>query len=242
MGDVDLVWVRSYSLNGREVLTLARESAPTRWLTAADVREILGDEPPVIAYNDSGPDGALIFPTDERRHAASGQPLDVMLAEQLRTAILRRAQAAAEACPAESFPEPGAPDVDVDADDFAEPAGGEGARVAAEEAAWEAQIRAAATATPAAAPADRDRAAFNGWKSGDRFEVLNRDDAARAAAASYLWPAWWGGPSVGHVISRCDMHLAGHHTVPGLLVGGAGLHRPTVIAAATLSACARKVV
>lgn len=233
MPDVDLVWVRSYSLNGREVLTLARESAPTRWLTAADVQAILGDEPPVIAYDDSGPDGALIFPTDGRRHAASGQPLDVMLAEQLRTAILRRAQA--EACPAESFPEPG----DV-ADDFAEPVGGEGARVAAEEAAHDAALKAAA-APPAAEPVDNDRAAFHYWRSGDRFEVLNRDDVARAAAASYLWPVWWGGVSAGHVIARCDMHLAGHHTVPGLLIDCEGLSRPTVIAAATLSACARKV-
>ena len=239
MPDVDLVWVRSYSVGGRDVFTLARESSLERWLTAADVREILGDEPPVVAYDDSGPDGALIFPADTDRAPGSRHPLSSTLAEQLRTAIRRRALAGP--CPAETFPEPGAP-ADVDGDDFAEPAGGEGARVATEEAAWEAQIRSAATATPGAAPADRDRAAFNGWRSGDRFEVLNRDDAARAAAASYLWPVWWGGPSVGHVISRCDMHLAGHHTVPGLLVDGAGLHRPTVIAAVTLSACARKVV
>lgn len=147
--------------------------------------------------------------------------------------------------PGEDFPEPGAPagyaGYNPTVEGFAEPVGGESARVAAEEAAWEAQIRAAATATPAAAPADRDRAAFNGWRSGDRFEVLNRDDAARAAAASYLWPVWWGGPSTGHVISRCDMHLAGHHTVPGLLVDCEGLNRPTVIAASVLSACARKV-
>lgn len=227
MDDIDLVWVRCFQWKGRDVFTLARESAPTRWLTAADVREILGDEPPVIAYDDSGPDGAIVFPAGGRRHE-SGHPLDVMLAEQLRTAIRRKALS----CPAESFPEP---------TDFAEPAGGEGARVAVEEAAWEAQVRAAATTPPAADPADPCSASFDGWKSGDRFEVLNRDDAARAAAASYLWPAWWGGPSTGHVISRCDMHLAGYHTVPGLLIGGAGLNRPTVIAAVTLSACARKV-
>lgn len=239
MDDLDLVWVRSYSVGGRDVFTLARESSLERWLTAADVREILGDEPPVIAYDDSGPGGALIFPVDTDCAPGLRHPLSSTLAEQLRTAIRRRALA--EACPAESFPEPGAPP-DVDAADFAEPVGGEATRVAAEEAAWEAQIRAdAAAATPAAAPADRDRAAFNGWKSGDRFVVLDRDDVARAAAAAYLWPVWWGGASAGHVISRCDMHLAGHHTVPGLLVDGAGLHRPTVIAAATLSACARKV-
>ena len=166
-----------------------------------------------------------------------GFRLAVLLRDQLNDVI----QGAFKACPAESFPEPGAP-ADVDADDFAEPAGGESARVAAEEAAWEAQIRASATATPAADPTDPGCAAFNGWKSGDRFVVLDRDDAARAAAASYLWPVWWRGASTGHVISRCDMHLAGHHTVPGLLVDCEGLNRPTVITAVTLSACARKVV
>lgn len=232
MGDLDLVWMRYYSLNGRDVLTLARESASTRWLTAADVREILGDEPPVIAYYDDGPGGAIIFPAcgDGRAAEMAGT-----LAEQLRTAIRRKAMS----CPAEAFPEPGAPD--VGADDFAEPAGGESARVAAEEAAWEAQIRAAATTPTAADPADPCSTSFNGWKSGDRFEVLNRDDVARAAAGSYLWPVWWGGAATGHVISRCDLHLAGHHTVPGLLVDCEGLSRPTAIAAVTLSACARKV-
>jgi len=211
------------------VLDVAQQSP----LTAEDVcgpRGILGDRVPVIAWDDSGPDGALVFPG-----TPEGFRLAVLLRDQLNDVI----QGAFKACPAESFPEPGAPD--VDAADFAEPTGGESARVAAEEAAWEAQIRAEATATPAVDPADTERAAFHGWRSGDRFEVLNRDDVARAAAASYLWPAWWGGPSTGHVISRCDMHLAGHHTVPGLLVGGGGLHRPTVIAAETLSACARKV-
>lgn len=218
--------------------SLVFEMAPTVPITATVARAILGNRVPVIAWDDSGTDGALVFPG-----TPDGYRLAKALRDQLHEAIAenvtaRRAQAAA--CPAETFPEPGAPD--VDADDFAEPVGGEAHRVAAEEAAWEAQIRASATATPAAAPVDRDRAAFHGWKSGDRFVVLDRDDAARAAAASYLWPVWWGGPSTGHVISRCDMHLAGHHTVPGLLVDGAGLHRPTVIAAVTLSACARKVL
>ena len=207
--------------------SLVREGRSNIAMTAADALAILGDRVPVIGWDDSGPGGALVFPINSRTA--------VLLRDQLNDAL----QAPAEACPAESFPEPGAPD--VDADDFAEPAGGEALRVAAEEAAWEAQIRAAAT-TPAADPTDPGRAAFNGWKSGDRFVVLDRDDAARAAAASYLWPVWWRGASTGHVISRCDMHLAGHHTVPGLLVDGAGLHRPTVIAAVTLSACARKVL
>lgn len=237
MGDADLVWVRSYSLNGREVLTLARESAPTRWLTAADVQAILGDEPPVIAYDDSGPGGALIFPTDGRRHAASGQPLDVMLAEQLRTAILRRAQA--EACPAESFPEPGAPD--VDADDFAEPVGGEGARVAAEEAAWEAQIRAAAAAVPRTLdPVEVDHHRYGGWRPLDRFVVNDPDDVARNAAALHLWPTW-GGKASGHVITRCDMHHGGHDVSAGLLIDCEGLPRPIVVSPRVLSACARKV-
>lgn len=233
MGDVDLVWVRGYSVGGRDVLTLARESASTKWLTAADVREILGDEPPVVACDDSGPDGAIIFP--DRHDIVSGQ-IASAFAEQIRTAIRRRALA--QPCPAETFPEPGAPD--VGADGFDEPAGGEAARVAAEEAAHDAALKAAA-APPAAEPTDPDRAAYNGWRSGDRFEVLNRDDVTRAAAASYLWPVWWGGVSAGHVIARCDMHLAGHHTVPGLLIDCEGLSRPTAIAAATLSACARKV-
>lgn len=226
------VLVRSLGPDAKWVLVL--DVAQQSPLTAEDVcgpRGILGDRVPVIAWDDSGPDGELVFPgTHEGFHLAA------LLRNQLNGVI----QDAFKSCPAESFPEPGAPP-DVDADDFAEPAGGESARVAAEEAAWEAQIRAAATTPPAADPADPCSASFNGWKSGDRFEVLNRDDAARAAAASYLWPVWWGDPSAGHVISRCDIHLAGHHAVPGLLVDCEGLTRPTAIAAATLSACARKV-
>lgn len=220
MDNVDLVWVRRYSLNGREVWTLARESAPTRWLTAADVREILGDEPPVIAYDDSGPDGAIIFPTDGRRHAASGQPLDVMLAEQLRTAILRRAQAGAA--------------------DFAEPVGGESARVAAEEAAWEAQIRAAATRAPVTSPDDADHHRYGGWQPLDRFTVNDADDAARFAAALHLWPTW-GGKVSGVVITRCDVHHAGHDVSAGLLIDCDGMKRPIVVSPRVLSACARKV-
>lgn len=212
--------------------SLVREDRPDIAMTAADALAILGGWIPAIAWDDSGPGGELVFPINSRTA--------VLLRDQLNDALEYFAAFPAAACPAESFPEPGAPD--VDADDFAEPAGGESARVAAEEAAWEAQIRAAATATPAVDPADTERAAFHGWRSGDRFEVLDRDDVARAAAASYLWPAWWGGAATGHVISRCDIHPAGHHTVPGLLVDCEGLNRPTAIAAATLSACARKVV
>lgn len=223
---MERVLIRSFS---ERCWNLVRESAQDSALTAAGALAILGDCVPVIGWDDSGFGGELVFPmTDD------GWKLATMLADQLETAIR-----AGAACPAETFPEPGAPD--VDADGFAEPAGGEGARVAAEDAAHEAALKAAAAAPPAAEPADPDRAAYNGWRSGDRFMVLDRDDAARAAAASYLWPVWWGGASVGHVVSRCEIHLAGHHTVPGLLIDCEGLSRPTVIAAATLSACARKV-
>lgn len=230
MGDLDLVWMRYYSLNGRDVLTLVRESAPTRWLTAADVREILGDEPPVIAYYDGGPGGAIIFPVYGDSLATE---MADTLAEQLRTAIRRKA-----ACPAESFPEPGAAP-DVDAADFAEPVGGESARVAAEEAAWEAQIR-AATRAPVTSPADADHHRYGGWKSGDRFVVNDIDDAARFAAALHLWPTW-GGKASGHVITRCDMHHGGHDTSAGLLIDCDGLPRPIVVSPRVLSACARKV-
>lgn len=230
MDDIDLVWVRSYSLNGREVLTLARESAPTKWLTAADVREILGDEPPVVAYDDSGPDGAIIFPTDGRRHAASGQPLDVMLAEQLRTAILRRAQAAAEACPAESFPEPGA-QADVGTDDFAEPDGGEGPRVATEEAAWEAQIRAAAIQS-----ADL---IYDHWRPGERFVVAPDGDHMLCHAGVRLWVYACNKP--GRVIDRVRLHTGLGIGDPALLVQVEGLTERVVVGVGVLSACARKV-
>lgn len=231
MPDVDLVWVRSYSLNGRDVLTLARESAPTRWLTAADVREILGDEPPVIAYDDSGPGGALIFPTDGRRHAASGQPLDVMLAEQLRTAIRRKA-----ACPAESFPEPGAPN--VDAGDFAEPAGGESARVGAEEAAWEAQIR-AATRAPVPATEDRADILWGGWRPGDRFVISPDDDEGKRWAAIHLWIT--ACPMAGRVIDRVRLHTGIGGGDLALLVQIEGRPERVVVRVGVLCATARKV-
>lgn len=233
MGDLDLVWVRSYSLNGREVLTLARESAPTKWLTAADVREILGDEPPVVACDDSGPDGAIIFPTDGRRHAASGQPLDVMLAEQLRTAIRRKALS----CPAESFPEPGVPD--VDADDFAEPAGGEGARVAAEEAAWEAQIRAAATRAPVPAAEDRTDILWGGWRPGDRFVISPDDDEGKRWAAIHLWIT--ACPLPGRVIDRVRLHTGIGGGDLALLVQIEGRPERVVVRVGVLCATAKKV-
>lgn len=217
MDNVDLVWVRRYSLNGREVWTLARESAPTRWLTAADVREILGDEPPVIAYDDSGPDGAIIFPTEGRRHAASGQPLDVMLAEQLRTAILRRAQAGAA--------------------DFAEPVGGESARVAAEEAAWEAQIRAAATRAPV--PEDRTDILWGGWRPGDRFVISPDDDEGKRWAAIHLWIT--ACPMPGRVIDRVRLHTGIGGGDLALLVQIEGQPERVVVRVGVLCATARKV-
>lgn len=145
--------------------------------------------------------------------------------------------------PGEDFPEPGAPagyaGYNPTADDFAEPVGGEGARVAAEEAAWEAQIR-AATRAPVTSPADADHHRYGGWRSGDRFVVNDIDDAARFAAALHLWPTW-GGKASGTVITRCDMHHGGHDVSAGLLIDCDGLPRPIVVSPRVLSACARKV-
>jgi hypothetical protein len=219
MGDVDLVWVRCFQWKGRDVFTLARESTPVCWLTAADVRDILGDEPPVIAYDDSGPGGALIFPFGSRTA--------VMLRDQLNDALRSD-----DGCPAESFPEPGAP-ADVDADDFAEPAGGESARVAAEEAAHLDTLRAKAAAT--------EDVIYYGWKSGDRFEIGPVDDVSRSWAAGHLWMTW-GGATRGAVVCRCDVQVSGHSTTPGLLIECEGLRRATVVDPRVLSVCARKVL
>jgi hypothetical protein len=221
MGDVDLVWVRCFQWKGRDVFTLARESTPVCWLTAADVRDILGDEPPVIAYDDSGPGGALIFPIGSRTA--------VMLRDQLNDALR---EAATLPCPAESFPEPG-----VDADDFAEPPGGESARVEREEAAHLDALRAAALLAPDAVAHHR----YAGWAPGDRFIVLDPDDVARHASALHLWPTW-GGKAAGTVITRCDRHHDGHDVSAGLLIDCEGLPRPIVVSPRVLSACARKVL
>lgn len=234
MGDVDLVWVRSYSVGGRDVFTLARESSLERWLTAADVREILGDEPPVIAYDDNGPDGALIFPADTDRAPGSRHPLSSTLAEQLRTAIRRRALAGP--CPAESFPEPGVP-ADVDADDFAEPAGGESARVAAEEAAWEAQIRAAATRAPVTE--DRTDILWGGWRPGDRFVISPDDDEGKRWAAIHLWIT--ACPLPGRVIDRVRLHTGIGGGDLALLVQIEGRPERVVVRVGVLCATAKKV-
>lgn len=223
MGDVDLVWVRGYSVNGREVLTLARESAPTKWLTAADVREILGDEPPVIAYDDSGPGGAIIFP--DRHDVVSGQ-IASMLSEQLRTAIRRRALA--RPCPAESFPEPGAPDV---ADDFAEPAGGEAARVAAEESAHEAALRAAAVRS--------SDLIYDHWRPGERFVVAPDGDPVLCHVGVRLWV--YACNKSGRVIDRVRLHTGLGLGDPALLVQVEGLTERVVVGVGVLSACAKKV-
>ena len=217
------VLVRSLGPDAKWVLVL--DVAQQSPLTAEDVcgpRGILGDRVPVIAWDDSGPDGELVFPgTHEGLHLAA------LLRNQLNGVI----QDAFKSCPAESFPEPA---------DFAEPVGGESARVAAEEAAWEAQIR-AATRAPVTSPADADHHRYGGWKSGDRFVVNDIDDAARFAAALHLWPTW-GGKASGHVITRCDMHHGGHDVSAGLLIDCDGLPRPIVVSPRVLSACARKVL
>ncbi len=231
MGDADLVWVRSYSREGRDMLALTRGTNTAHCLTAADVREILGDVPPVIAYDDSGPGGAIIFPWTS--HSIN---LVNTLRDQLNDIIRRKS--VAPPCPAEAFPEPAAPAA-TDADDFAEPPEGEGARVAHEEAAWEAQLRAAAQPKPAP-DSDPDGPTFGRWRPGDRFVVNDRDDAARFFAASHLWPTW-GGLVRGRVISRCDIHVSGHEVTAGLLIECEGLRRPTAVTARLLSACARRV-
>lgn len=214
--------------------SLVFEMAPTVPITATVARGILGDRVPVIAWDDSGPDGALVFPGDH-----DGFRLAQTLRHQLNDAIAENVaerRALAQPCPAETFPEPGAPD--VDADDFAEPAGGESARVAAEEAAHDAALRAAATAVIDLDFVERHR--YHGWASGDRFVVHDKDDVTRTATAVRLWPTW-GERVAGHVITRCEIHHTGHDTSPGLLVDCEGLARPLVVAPCVLSACARKV-
>ena len=225
---MERVLVRSLDL--KPMWSLVFEMAPTVPITATVARAILGDRVPVIAWDDSGADGALVFPG-----TPDGFRLAALLRDQLNAALL----ANAEACPAESFPEPGAPD--VDAGDFAEPAGGESARVAAEEAAWEAQIRAAATAIPRTLdPVEVDHHRYGGWRPLDRFTVNDPDDVARNAAALHLWPTW-GGKASGTVITRCDMHHGGHDVSAGLLIDCDGMKRPIVVSPRVLSACARKV-
>ena len=196
--------------------SLVRESRSDSALTAADARAILGDRTPIITWDDSGPGGELIFPVNSRTA--------VLLRDQLNDAL----QAATLPCPAESFPEPG---------DFAEPPGGESARVEREEAAHLDALRAKALLAPDAVAHHR----YAGWAPGDRFIVLDPDDVARHAAALHLWPTW-GGKASGTVITRCDRHHDGHDTSAGLLIDCEGLPRPIVVSPRVLSACARKVL
>lgn len=209
-GEVNLVW----------------ESDHCAAMTAADALAILGDRVPVIAWDDSGPGGRLRFPLDSR-----GARLGAMLRDQLNAAL----QADAEPCPAESFPEPGAPD--VDADDFAEPAGGESARVAAEEAAWEAQIRVAATRAPV--PEDRTDILWGGWRPGDRFVISPDDDEGKRWAAIHLWIT--ACPMPGRVIDRVRLHTGIGGGDLALLVQIEGRPERVVVRVGVLCATARKV-
>lgn len=201
--------------------SLVFEMAPTVPILASVARAILGDRVPVIAWDDSGPAGALVFPG-----TPEGWRLAQLLRYQLNDALREDA-----ACPAESFPEPGAPD--VDADDFAEPPGGESTRVEREEAAHLDALRAKAAAT--------EDVIYYGWKSGDRFEIGPVDDVSRSWAAGHLWMTW-GGATRGAVVCRCDVQVSGHNTTPGLLIECEGLRRATVVDPRVLSVCARKVL
>jgi len=202
------------SLHSDEVNLVWSGSDYVKPLKAADVRAILGDRVPVIAYDDSAPDGRLRFPL-----SVEGARLGVMLRDQLNDALRSD-----DGCPAESFPEPA---------DFAEPAGGESARVEREEAAHLDALRAKAAAT--------EDVIYYGWKSGDRFEIGPVDDVSRSWAAGHLWMTW-GGATRGAVVCRCDVQVSGHNTTPGLLIECEGLRRATVVDPRVLSVCARKVL
>lgn len=228
---MERVLVRSIDLEAR--WSLVFEMAPTVPITATVARAILGDRVPVIAWDDSGPDGALVFPG-----TPDGYRLAKVLRDQLHEAIAENVDARcaqAEACPAESFPEPGAPD--VDADDFAEPVGGESARVAAEEAAWEAQIRAAATRAPV--PEDRTDILWGGWRPGDRFVISPDDDEGKRWAAIHLWIT--ACPMAGRVIDRVRLHTGIGGGDLALLVQIEGRPERVVVRVGVLCATAKKV-
>ena len=230
MGDVnviDEVLVRVVRLGAELPFQwhLVRNSDTARSMTAADALAILGDRVPVIGWDDSGAGGALMFPDSDM-----GCRLAKMLRDQLNDAL----QDATLPCPAEAFPEAGC--VDVDADDFAEPPGGESARVLREETAHFDALRAKSLLAPDAVAHHR----YAGWAPGDRFVVNDPDDVARFAAALHLWPTW-GGTAAGTVITRCDRHHDGHDTSAGLLIDCEGLPRPIVVSPRVLSACAKKV-
>jgi hypothetical protein len=210
---MERVLIRSIDL--APTWSLVFEMAPTVPILATVARAILGDRTPVIAWDDSGPGGELVFP---------GTPEGWRLAQLLRHQLNDALQAAALPCPAESFPEPA---------DFAEPPGGESARVEREEAAHLDALRAKAAAT--------EDVIYYGWKSGDRFEIGPVDDVSRSWAAGHLWMTW-GGATRGAVVCRCDVQVSGHNTTPGLLIECGGLRRATVVDPRVLSVCARKVL
>lgn len=200
--------------------SLVREDCPDVALTAADALAILGGWIPVIAWDDSGPGGELVFPINSRTA--------VLLRDQLNDALEYFADLPAAACPAESFPEPA---------DFAEPAGGEGARVAAEEAAWEAQIRAAATRAPV--PEDRTDILWGGWRPGDRFVISPDDDEGKRWAAIHLWIT--ACPMPGRVIDRVRLHTGIGGGDLALLVQIEGRPERVVVRVGVLCATAKKV-
>ena len=221
---MERVLVRSIDLEAK--WSLVFEMAPTVPITATVARAILGDRVPVIAWDNSGADGALVFP---------GTPDGFRLAALLRNQLNDALQAAAEACPAESFPEPGAPD--VDAGDFAEPVGGESARVAAEEAAWEAQIRSAATRAPVTE--DRTDILWGGWRPGDLFVISPDDDEGKRWAAIHLWIT--ACPMAGRVIDRVRLHTGIGGGDLALLVQIEGRPERVVVRVGVLCATAKKV-
>ena len=85
--------------------SLVFEMAPTVPILATVARAILGDRVPVIAWDDSGPAGELIFPGTPQ-----GYRLAEMLRDQLNDALREAATlpCPAEACPARSPPARGA--------------------------------------------------------------------------------------------------------------------------------------
>jgi len=137
--------------------------------------------------------------------------------------------------PAESFPETGAPQgyagyhPEPDADDFAEPPGGEAARIAAEEAAHAANLRAAAN----------EDLTFGRWRAGDCFTIAPSDDPARTFAGLHLWGRF--GPVAGVVLDRIDVHHSGTTSSRALLVRVEHNPRPVAVLVDVLSVCARKV-
>lgn len=200
------------SLHSDEINLVWNGSDYVKPLKAADVRAILGDRVPVIAYDDSGPDGRLRFPL-----SVEGARLGVMLRDQLNDALRSD-----DGCPAESFPEPA---------DFAEPPGGEYVRVTAEEAAHLDILRAEAERT--------GDLLYGGWRPGERFVIGQDGDAARFAAAVHIWTRALN--RAGRVIDRVLLHTGPCGGDHALLVQVDGWTERVVVRVGVLSACAKKV-